>query len=105
MPPEEHFRCIACTESVSLLASFSAVTSHFLSAHGVSSLLGGPGIRAVLLPRTLAEHKCLLCGEKLLGSKKLEKHIGDKHGEFFLERWQQYSSTHCRYGLNVLVHS
>ena len=104
MLPEEQFYCLACAESMTLLANFSAVTSHFLSAHGVSFLLEGPGTRAVLLPRTLTVHNCLLCGQKLVGREYMEEHMGEKHGEFFQEIWQHFSATHYRYVLDVLVY-
>ena len=92
---EEQFRCLACT---SIFPSFPFLSSHFLSAHGVPSLLDGPATNAVLLPPSRGTHTCLLCreGGQGLGQQDMQKHLGHKHGAFFQERWQEFSSLQCR---------
>ena len=57
---EEQFRCLACA---SIFPSFPRLTSHFLSVHGVPSLLDCPATNAVLLPPSLGSHTCVLCKE------------------------------------------
>ena len=95
---QEQFRCLACP-SGPCFPSFPLLSSHFLSAHGVPSLLPSPVTRAVLLTSSLGSCTCLLCSEgcQFLGLQDLQEHLGNKHGSFFQERWLEFSSIECRW--------
>ena len=102
----DFFQCMAC-EPPSLLQDLVSVQKHFSSEHSVPDLLSSRATKVVALPSSLSchtlsctlPHKCLLCqptGGRDLPGDKVEGHMVEKHGKFFLETWQQFCTFHCR---------